>query len=473
VVVTIPSALTLAEIAQLMVTHGGAPVTHFKTTGEDPQISIPALVEKLLPPTLGDTSFLVVTGVDDLLRTRTHEEFDRGRLQENLNPRVQHLEKLSEDLSKGTCNLPKLWNTVVGTMWVESIYLEAMWSSNVKGNYPASFDSECVSHFRILPETDTAARAWGLVKPEIHPSTKVQTRNASNWLRATQSFGGNLPREVGGVTSPFVVVGSAGSGTSLHIEDAALTSLNVLLKGYKFWFFGPELLVWARVALGLVFGADSYPPELLCGRLSVYPSVEQCARYNISYLLQGPGEVVLVGPGVIHTVASVTLTVAEACNLNHVPANGPQWSIALVTALARHPPLVSAVDISDWLRTTVKVLHLLASSTHGGIGDVHYLPMAVSACGGVYFIRTSFGPTVLCILYPRSTTVPGFLDRDHSGLPVILLAADPEVELSALRLDVWILLPSTPPHYSYNSTQLQVLIPCLTNCEQVILANVI
>ena len=114
-----------------------------------------------------------------------------------------------------------------------------------------------------------------------------------------------------------------------------------------------------------------------------FPTIAEIEEYDINMLLQRPGDVVIVPPGVPHTVISLTTTVAEASNFMYLPSLGHQWVHTFSEYLAVHAAL--GRHSTQWLLTTKRILDMC--------GKRGRLVWAISEIGPpsniVYLIRAS------------------------------------------------------------------------------------
>lgn len=146
---------------------------------------------------------------------------------------------------------------------------------------------------------------------ELQPKRKrtksfLSTTNFVKGTLAAQST--ILHQELAGVTYGSPVLATAGAGTVLHKEQLDLESCNALFYGWKAWFLGDGLVKWREQTGGA--SMDPIAKDVL-----EWPTVKECVEHGILVVYQKPGTTVCVGSAVVHTVMSLTFTIAEATNL--------------------------------------------------------------------------------------------------------------------------------------------------------------
>ena len=127
----------------------------------------------------------------------------------------------------------------------------------------------------------------------------------------------------------MIYMGEALSSTLIHVKPGILSSANVAVKGFKAWRFFPEP---SMIKIEKVFktwgvkcrkGRSSHKCRSWnCLHASAHSPIYSASskflhEHGIKFydLLQGPGDVVVVNPGVGHCVVNLTFCVAEAKTL--------------------------------------------------------------------------------------------------------------------------------------------------------------
>ena len=152
-------------------------------------------------------------------------------------------------------------------------------------------DDEEEDDNKVVSMASATNWAWSTPR-EAEPHRKAQMRYAE---------------QVKGATMGGPLIATAGAGTVVHEEQAALSSANVCHYGLKTWYYGNGLRQWRDEN-----GGDF---DVLSKDVRAFPTVEECERYRIKVFVQTAGTVVLTRAGLPHTVLSLTTTVAEATNL--------------------------------------------------------------------------------------------------------------------------------------------------------------
>ena len=154
-------------------------------------------------------------------------------------------------------------------------------------------------------------------------SGMMSTLSSTNFIKSTNHTR-QPAMEILGVTAGSPVFASAGSGTTIHIEQAHLYSVNACHSGWKIWQYEDGLLRWLEDMHGGT-SIDAIAKDIL-----KWATPEECERYGISVAVQPPGCTVFIGAGVPHTVFSLTSTAADASNIMLNPST---WSRTLSECL--------------------------------------------------------------------------------------------------------------------------------------------
>jgi hypothetical protein len=282
----------------------------------------------------------------------------------------------------------------------------------------------------LRKQSGLAGESWGFLKPDVGPDDKLPVACLASFMVACPPWNINFPRDVLGVSTTLGIVANTGSGTPMHIEDCALPSINLLVCGIKILLYGAGLLRFASDQDTEADDGDFYATSFLQKQLWKCPTAAQCKEYGIRIVVQRAGDILIIGPGVVHTVISLTPTVAEAANILLLPDHGNPWSRAFVQSLQMHPRLQSSEDLTLWLRTTVTVCQVLAEPLlHVGVvGDIHFIQLDKSK-GGVFFLRTDIGGAFLFVVN-TSPTLPGPYKYSQQDLPVVFLTLEHELLLA-------------------------------------------
>lgn len=127
----------------------------------------------------------------------------------------------------------------------------------------------------------------------------------------------------------MVYFGEALSSTLVHVEPGILGSSNVALVGYKGWRFFPEPSMIKIEEMFKSWGvkcrkgcSSTKCRTCNCLRPSshapvYFASSQFLNEYNIPFfdVVQGPGDVIVINPGVGHSIVNLTYCVAEAKTL--------------------------------------------------------------------------------------------------------------------------------------------------------------
>ncbi|KAJ8685432.1 hypothetical protein QAD02_021226 [Eretmocerus hayati] len=149
-----------------------------------------------------------------------------------------------------------------------------------------------------------------------------------------------LIAECPGINKPFIYISSQLAFGEMHIEDAHLGSFNVVLMnlpplsqdlGSKFWIFVTDGQKLTRVVQEKyrLAGIDVCPFILHHKTTFISTKFLKINQIPCTTLIQKPGDVVYVRPGVFHSVINITPNLAEA--INYGDARWNEFADLLIT----------------------------------------------------------------------------------------------------------------------------------------------
>lgn len=124
-----------------------------------------------------------------------------------------------------------------------------------------------------------------------------------------------------GITTPYVYFGSAFTFFGFHIEDANLCSINFLHRGEpKFWYIvHPDDMDAFEALINEFRTVDNVECDNYARHKAILIPPSLMSKHNIRFgrILQNPGEIVIVFPGVYHGGFNCGYNEAEAVNFAH------------------------------------------------------------------------------------------------------------------------------------------------------------
>lgn len=127
----------------------------------------------------------------------------------------------------------------------------------------------------------------------------------------------NLP----GFSSPYLYMGTAKSGTGIHIEDGATFSMNTLIDGQpKYWFFcTPKAYPVVRTLCSFAFPEEAAHCSEFIQHKSIManPTWLQQKELEVNTVVQNPGDIIITYPHAYHWVINGGANLAEAVSFGN------------------------------------------------------------------------------------------------------------------------------------------------------------